>query len=231
MDALDLWDALGSAPSPTQGAALLLASGQARDVDEALDQPLAALAAYAVRELVSRCPHPTTPSIDTSVTCPNCHELLEVELDLAAVAATLVQDPLSQLIVGDVVVRAPTTRDVVAALSTANPAASLRRACVEAPGADLGDRVDPAIDEAAELLTGVAALAVSVTCPECSSLLSAAVDVVALLGEQVSEEAHRLLAEVAELAAVYGWAEQEILALSSGRRQAYLKLSRAWRDG
>ncbi len=229
MDALDLWDALGSTPSPTQGAALLLASGHARDVDDALDQPLAVLAAYAVRELVSRCPQPAVPLIDTSVTCPLCHELLEVELDLAAVTETLVQEPPSELIVDGVVVRAPTTRDVVAALSTSDPESSLRRACLELPDDAQSDGLGSAIDDAAELLTGAAALTVNVTCPECANPLSAAVDVVALLAEQVSDEAHRLLAEVAELAAVYGWSEREILALSSGRRRAYLELSRGWR--
>ena len=231
MDALHLWEALGSGPSPSQGAALLLASGRALDVDEALDEPLAVSAAYAVDELVRRCPQPDAPYVDTSVSCPECQELLEVRLDLALLAQTLEDAPPTRLSVHDLVVRAPTTRDLLAALSTSDPVASLRHACIESPTGAVPDGLETDVNEAAELLAGGAALTVNVICPQCAHELRADLDVVALLAEQVSEEAHRLLADVAELATAYGWSESAILALPDARRATYLELSRRYRDG
>ena len=53
------------------------------------------------------------------------------------------------------------------------------------------------------------------------------IDVVRLLTERVAEQAQGLLADVAMLAAAFGWSEGDVLAMSPARQRAYLGLARA----
>ena len=62
------------------------------------------------------------------------------------------------------------------------------------------------------------------TCPDCGKAWAADVDLGSFLGIEVDVGARRLLREVHELAAAYGWAEDQILGLPPARRQAYLDL-------
>ena len=51
-------------------------------------------------------------------------------------------------------------------------------------------------------------------------------DVLDYLWREVDLAARRLIGEVAEIAAAFGWAERDILALSPVRRRSYLELAR-----
>lgn len=126
--------------------------------------------------------------------------------------------------VGDIAVRAPTTRDLLAALTSDDPAGALRTACLTVPPHASAPQRRSAL-AAAEQLCGAAALTVTVSCPECGERVTADADPVALLAERVAAEAARLLRDVADLAVAYGWSERAILDLSPTRRAAYLALA------
>ena len=66
----------------------------------------------------------------------------------------------------------------------------------------------------------------SLTCPKCERVWTAPLDIVSYLWSEIHAWAGRTLRDVHALASVYGWTEGEILALSPGRRQAYLEMIR-----
>ena len=126
--------------------------------------------------------------------------------------------------------RGPTTEDLLVALASARPSATLRQRCVTWPAGvdpfDLPPEVHERVGAVAEELTGASALVVRLDCPECDGDVAAEVDPVALLADRVSDEVRDLLGDVAELATAFGWSESEVLALSEVRRRAYLDLAR-----
>lgn len=62
------------------------------------------------------------------------------------------------------------------------------------------------------------------TCPECDYTWSLLFDVPEFLWTEVSAIARRIFREVDVIARAYGWSEQQILSLTSQRRQSYLEL-------
>ncbi|GAA1857198.1 hypothetical protein [Myceligenerans crystallogenes] len=225
---LALWEALGTTPPPAGGAVVLLARGAAPDLATACDLPLAVAAQAALAELRER----TGPTLATVLDCAGCGDVLDVALALDALAAPAATPAEARVPAagGDVVVRTPTTTDVLAALESDDPGTHLRERCEQwPPGADRADRAGLAdrVADAAEALAGAAAARARVTCPGCGRETVADVDVVRLLAERVTEQASALLADVAELAGAFGWSEDEILAMSPWRRRAYLGLTRA----
>ena len=70
-------------------------------------------------------------------------------------------------------------------------------------------------------------LRVDLTCPSCQAGWTAPLDPPAIVWAEIGWAASRLLREVHELAAAYGWSESGILTLTPARRQAYLDLVRA----
>ncbi|WP_273652333.1 hypothetical protein [Cellulomonas fimi] len=229
---LALWEALDEVHPAARGAVVLVARGRVADLPDACAVPLRDAAAEALAELRARC----GPVLATVLTCPGCGELLDVDLDLdalagpggpdvgpAAAASVAVPTPS-----GAVVVRAPTTSDVLAALADPDPARALRERC-EAwpPGADRDEpAVRAAVERAADALAGVAASTVRTACPACGADAAAQLDVVALLAARVRDDARDLLVDVADLARAYGWSQDAILALSPARRATYLDLVR-----
>jgi hypothetical protein len=221
---LSAWEAAVAVPEPARGAALVAAAGLADDLDAALDLPVGESAALAVRlhaELFG-------DEVEGLVTCEPCGTVLDVSVPLAALPSA----HGDAAVVGELRVRAPTTRDLLAARDSPDPARALLAACVTGAG---GAPADPGaldevslglVDDAAEELAGAAAIVVRVTCPECGAAVTAPLDVGALLAERVARAAAEALAEVAELAAAFGWSEAEVLALTPLRRRAYVDLVR-----
>jgi hypothetical protein len=219
---LDLWESLTATTPPARGAAVLVACGVAPDLDAACDLPLAVAAREALAELRER----VGPALDAALSCPVCEALLDVPLPLDEVLAgsEVLADGVR---VDGVVVRGPTTSDVLVALASADPAATLRARCETwpegtAPNAD--SELTTRVAAAAELLAGAAGVSVRLECPDCGGDVLADVDVVRLLTERVSEDAQAVLADVALLASAFGWSEQTVLAMSPARLQAYLGL-------
>jgi len=228
---LALWEALAATAPPARGAAVLVARGLAPDLEAACALPLATAAGAALVELRER----AGAVLETVVACPSCGELLDVTLPLDGVAGLGAGDvgDVAGIVdaseaVGPVEVRAPTTADVLAVLTAPDIGAALRARCERWP--DGVDRpVDPElafrVAAAAERLAGAAGVTVRLRCPGCAADVRADVDVVRLLTDRVEQEARAELAEVATLAAAFGWTEPQVLDLSPARRAEYLALA------
>ncbi|WP_418276932.1 hypothetical protein ACNHYB_03170 [Isoptericola jiangsuensis] len=222
---LELWEALEQTAPPARGAAVLVARGLAPDRTVALAMPLAVAARESLAELRAR----VGAELDAVVVCPACEALLDVPLPLDVLLADA-DVPRTADLVDDVEVRGPTTKDVLAALASPDPARTLRARCTRWPtGVEPAARPGLAarVAAAAERLSGAAGVTVRLDCPECEGDVLADVDVVGLLTERVAADAQAALADVAVLAAAFGWDERAILELSTARFEAYLGLARA----
>jgi hypothetical protein len=172
--------------------------------------------------------------------CPSCGDALELELD----AARLQVDPGDDAAVAPIEVtagrrtvrvRLPTTDDLVAALdvaaaSTGAAAEAARRTLinrllVDAAAATIGPDLEAAVERAIALADPGLDLSLSVACPACEHAWETWVDVPAFLWTEVSAAARRIAADVAGLAAAYGWRESDVLELSPWRRQLYVELA------
>jgi hypothetical protein len=232
---LDAWEAAAGAPGHRRGPALLAAIGEATP-GESLDVPLDELAEALTRHHVTAFGSPAAGLI----TCPACTEILEVDADLAALfpprrtggsAGTGTQADRAAG-PGHLVVRTPTARDLIAAAAAADPAAEVVRRCVwSADGtpcqlADLGPEDLAAVDEELERRAGPGLPVLSTACPGCGEQVIALVDPATLLWAEVRSSATVLIQDVADLAAAFGWREDDVLALPGWRRAAYLELAR-----
>lgn len=213
---LTAWET-GAARRPLDRAlAILWAAGSG---DDPADLPLA----ERDRRLLALRAATFGADLPVLTTCPDCGATLEMQLDARALAETLPTDSRAGPAAGRLT-RPITSRDLAAIAGLDGAARDLalraRLACTaQAPAADLDHEIEAAAT-AAELTTRI-------TCTECSGEWAATLDVAAHLWADVEAAALRLLAEVADLAACFGWAEAEILALSPARRAAYLGWARA----
>ena len=131
--------------------------------------------------------------------------------------------------------RLPTGGDLVALQDISEPAAfrlALAGRCVleaslggaaVAPG-DLSDDVLAVLAAEMSARDPQAEVLLDLTCPACGARWQTVFDIAAYFWAELAAEAKRLLREVDALARAYGWREADILALSPGRRQAYLEL-------
>ena len=176
-------------------------------------------------------------SLETVAVCPNCGEQLELTFstqDIRAVAA-VVDDALRVTAGGyEVACHLPTSADLleIAQSSTEDGRERLLQRCVQV--AQCGDTaVDPATlptEVAAAVMEAMAKadpqadVQIALSCPACRHGWSMAFDILAYLWSEIEDWARRLLREVHTLAAVYGWSERDILALSARRRRLYLEM-------
>lgn len=230
---LAAWEAAEAVPPPAVGAVLLHHAGVVDDLDTCLDLPLATTSALLARVYSES----FGDTVEGVLSCGSCAESLEVTLPLEAFRA-LPDGPGTATLTppqagSALIVRCPTTRDLLAVAAAPDPATALLTRCLT--GAD-GTAIDPsaldpdtlaAVDAAAEDLAGGAAVLVLSACPNCGDQVSADVDIPGLLWQRLSDEVPAVLAEVAELATAFGWSETEILAMSAPRRGAYLGLARS----
>ena len=223
---LAAWDATAALSPHTRGPALLdLARPSA---ETALDLPLGEM----TRLLAAVCAEAFGARVAAVVGCRGCGTQLDVDLDLARLAGAEPARYEPESMVGNMTVRTPTARDLVAAEHCADPAAEVVRRCVRdgegAPAAldDLGETELAAVDAELDRRAGSFLPSVGGQCPVCSQPVHAALDTAALTWAQVRAKAGRLLGDVADLAAAFGWTEAEVLALPEHRRAAYLELTR-----
>ena len=224
---LALWEA-GSAQDPARRAATLLAAARGGSPAEAAefdvgtrDVLLAALLGSASGGQVPAC-----------ADCPGCGAVLDVPVDVAAVAALPVHEPgerLSVLVGGaEVPYRLPTTADLIA-LSGCPPDRARPAVLAACLGLDPGRTPDPemgtAVEAAMEQAAPAGAIDMLVRCPDCRVDFSLPLDVPALLWAEVETQASALLRDVHMLAASYGWSEADVLDLSPRRRAIYLALA------
>jgi len=95
---------------------------------------------------------------------------------------------------------------------------------VAAPLTDLDPTVARALE--VEVTEGLSEseIVVALTCAECRHSWTPVLDVPALVWEELEAAARSLLDDIHLLACGYGWSERDILALSPGRREAYVAL-------
>jgi hypothetical protein len=235
---LRAWEHAADVVPAARGAVLVDEAGLVADLDAAIDLPVDQLATLVAR-LHNEQFGPTAEGV---LECDSCGEVLEVEVPLDLVAAgsvggQAVAEAGARIVALDsgrlVRVRVPTTRDLLAVRDRDDVASALLARCVstiDRDGAQHAPRLDAAdravVDAAVAELAGAASVVVRARCPQCGTSLSAPVDVAAFLWNRVEREAPAGLAEVADLATSFGWAEADILRLTPTRRNAYLALVR-----
>ena len=166
--------------------------------------------------------------------CPGCGALLDVPVDVAAMAALPVHEPgeqLSVLVDGiEVTFRLPTTADLIAL--GGHPADRARSALLAAClGLELGTATAPApemvaaVEAAMEQAAPAGAVDLLVRCPDCGLDSALPLDVPVLVWAEIETQASALLRDVHVLATSYGWTEADVLDLSPRRRAMYLALA------
>lgn len=182
------------------------------------------------------------PRLDALLTC-GCGQVLEVNLDLAAVAAAAVADRVQDddgwVTVADggydVTARLPDSRDLAAAAAAGrqNPARArmvladlLLNARFRGSAVGVDELPRPVLERALAALSEsdpCAEITVTTSCPACESVHSAILDIGAHLWARVAADSRRGLRDVTVLARAYRWPESEILSMSEHRRSAYLE--------
>ncbi|MGF1641715.1 MAG: hypothetical protein ACFCUO_12265 [Rhodospirillales bacterium] len=179
--------------------------------------------------------------IDAQAACPACGTTVTFTTD----AESLLQvggvvEPAGDLCVAAggyrVRLRAPDSRDLAAAATTADAAAAravLLRRMIDGAWRD-GAPIAP--DELPEALIaeaigelanrqGCADITFALSCPNCGHPWSAPLDAASFLWAEIATEAERVARAVDTLARTYGWSEAAILAMSAPRRHLYLQLA------
>jgi len=164
------------------------------------------------------------------VNCPQCAVLLELELDTMELL-NVRHEPADSVEVGRLRFRPPCNRDLARIAGEANPdiaAGRLLTLCAldEPKDTDIHPLLAE-VERALERADPWSDLSLAVRCDACGWQWSEALDVPALLWDEVEHRARALLDEVHLLAEAYGWSEDTILNLSDQRRAAYLQRATA----
>jgi hypothetical protein len=165
------------------------------------------------------------------ITCPNCAERLEFQMDGEALQKND-PAPSAPIVVRELSFRLPTTRDLARVANETDPrraAIQLAENClVEGKGsAEWSDEDLEEIGERMALADPMAEIRLTFDCAKCGHQWDEALDTVAFLWMEIEAQAKRLLMEVHALATAYGWTESEVLSLSEPRRRLYLEMVRA----
>jgi hypothetical protein len=235
---LDLWDA-GSRTTPWGRAALLLDC-----VWPGSDTLQWSLGVVNARLLELRATL-FGSAWDCMADCPACGQVAEVRLDIQAMLATAptvdeIQTSVCHTLDGGEAAssfRLPVLADLVGMGQRDAPSgARLLQAIAaivdanadDAPAGDITPSARVAIEQQVLQNDPLAAIDIVMDCPSCRHRWRAAADVIGMLWAEMSLVVSRLLGDVARLAAVFGWSEAQILALSPVRRLHYLELVREW---
>jgi hypothetical protein len=114
--------------------------------------------------------------------------------------------------------------DAVTALLARCVLAADREGVPVAP-ADLPADVVQAVDEAMAAADPDSVLDVAASCPACGRSFVLPLEPVAFLWSRLDQWAWRQLADVHDLARLFGWTEDTVLAMTPWRRRAYLALA------
>jgi hypothetical protein len=227
---LELWERAVAA-GPADRPDVLLA---------ALGAPPSSLGARnaALLQLRARLFGPAQP---LSSRCPRCGTTTEFAIDCSVLAQALLPAPDADAphrldaLGHHIEFRLPTATDVRAAAAEPDGdfVQALLARCIErcerddggaCDVADIPDAVAELLSERMESLEPGATVGFDLTCPECASPWTAAMDCGGILWSELQARAERLLLDVDALARAYGWSEPQVLALSATRRAAYLQL-------
>jgi hypothetical protein len=160
------------------------------------------------------------------VDCPQCAVPLELELDTMELLNAR-PEPAGLVQVDGLRFRPPCNRDLarIAGEADADIAAGrlLTLCTLDEPKDTDPHALLAEVERALEQADPWSDLSLAVQCDACGRRWSEALDVPALLWDEVEHRARALLDEVHLLAQAYGWSEDTILDLSDERRAAYLQ--------
>jgi len=231
---LDVWES-GLAQLPVQRALTLLAAGRSQSRDDlailSIGQRDAGLLEFREETFGRR--------LICLTTCRGCGERLEVSFNASDLRVP--SQPAEPAILSlqidefEVQFRPPNSLDLLAISDSkdiqAGREALLRRCIlrVEQSGKqktvdDLPATVVETVVERMGEADPQADVQLAFSCPGCAHQWQDGFDIVSFLWSELNAWAHRTLRDVHTLASAYGWHESEILALSPGRRQAYLEM-------
>lgn len=217
---LDLWGRCAAA-SPRARARVLAAAADAADADALARRPLGEHQAGLVRSWGML----LGTALEAIVNCPGCDALSEVEIAPDALPVRPAGSPPAVVVDGrqhHPRLLTPDDLDAVAALDREEARRELARRALEEVEAP--DEV-AAVARALEQADPSASWWVELCCPECAQAWEEPLDLAAFLWDALDDAASRLLADVADLAAAFGWTEPDVLALPPARRAAYLELA------
>jgi hypothetical protein len=174
------------------------------------------------------------PRIEVQIGCEKCGERLEAGLEIGQLVAAVPEgDDRREVEVEGFHFRVPDSRDLASIANELDAETAalrlLERCCIARPGKDAlpMSTILSEVESQLEAADPIADLRLAVCCEACGHCWDASLDAGALLWDEVQRYARGLLSEVDSLARVYGWTEQEVLALSPRRRAAYLGMVEA----
>ncbi len=168
------------------------------------------------------------PTFDCIVNCPECGAELEMELTVTDLAVP--GDPADRATVTvdgvDIEFRAITSRDLLAVADRPAVRRDLIGRCITSGAADsLTESTLDRISAGMAALDPQAAICVEIDCAACDHRWAAPFDIATYLWAELNVHALRILRDVHELASLYGWSENEVLAVSPARRRRYLEMA------
>jgi len=232
---LEVWEQ-GLSATPVERALLLLSANHEGESWDALSR--LSIGKRDVRLLQLRA-ETFGSSLQAVCDCPKCGETVEMSFEVNDILVDMpeAEDGLLSLSTGNYNVhfRLPDSRDLAAAVSAGDRSLAARRllhrCIIEARRDDKiipSDALSPnVLDAVAQRIAAIDAqsnIEFEMTCPACSSTWVSPFDIGAFFWMEISAWAKRVLRDVHTLACTYGWSEEEILALSPARRQAYLEM-------
>jgi hypothetical protein len=162
--------------------------------------------------------------------CPECAETVDVQIRIADLLGGEDRTPKPD---GDVTVngrtirfRFPNSLDIAAIAGSRDlesARSELMRRVVGDDPTQLSDEEIEALEAAIEAGDPHTEISLQLGCPECGLEWTESLDVTAFLWDHLAASAERILWQVDRLARAYGWTEDEVLALSSARRQWYVE--------
>lgn len=227
MDLLGAWEAgLGATPVARAVALAARAAGSERVEEWTIGRRDALLLDVDAAVFGS--------ALELVTDCPACGEALELTLAVDDVRSPCGEAGAEHELIDEasgvrVLFRLPSSADLFAVASVDDLAAArlaLADRCVvssEPPGA-LPESVVAALAARIAELDPQADLDLALACGECGHEWTAPLDVADHVWRRLDARARSLVADVAALAAAFGWTEGEVLRLSAERRRLYLDL-------
>lgn len=236
-DLLNVWDQGQSLPHAQR--ALLLLSLAAPELADAPEQCTVGQRDAALMALRAGLFGPRVASV---ADCPACHERVELDFELAAIAVAPPENAGSSFELSHrgyrVVARAPSAVDlalIVPWKPIAVERSALLQRCVLAAyrhgapvlATELPDAVVARVVARMARADPQADIRLALSCAACAHVWESCFDIVSFLWGELGAWARQTLHDVHTLARAYGWGEADILAMSRARRSVYLELVRA----
>jgi hypothetical protein len=228
-DAVDLDLDFDQPDRPSLVTALLAQCSEHGDAGYWWSQPVGARSAALLRLLIET---EDTRQLGLSALCshPPCAAAFEFELPLQALAGSAGDAGPVHIVLDDarcVSLRRPTGDDLrdwrSKPAATRDEALGMMLATLLLEG-QVRLQDEARLSAAIAQLDPLVAFTVDCACPVCATPNQVAVDLEALALARLAARQRLLLREVHELAAHYGWTEQEALAVPARRRAQYLAL-------